>query len=317
MEKCLFSAPFSFIPGIEKDYRAVLPTEFKEIWKRDELTPDPELTAWAMNPGQGFIVTDEVLDLFPKLKVISSPSTGTNHIDKEACARRGISVYCLLDDREKLETISASAEFTFLLLLNALRRLDVAVGEVPAGRWREREDDMRGNELYGKKVGVIGLGRIGRRMTRYCQAFDADVVYWDPYVENADIPRVSMESIFSQCDVVVSCCVLTDETRNMIGRSLLETLKPRAVFVNTSRGEVVNEDDLAFVVTQRPDIRVAVDVICGEVTGTQLSSPLIPFHNSQRIVIAPHIAGVTTESQQKAALIALSLLNRHFDAVRG
>ncbi len=311
--KCLFSAPFSFIPGIEDSYNAVVATEFREIWKKESLIADSKLTAWAMNPGQSFIIDDSVLDLFPSLEVLSSPSTGTNHIDKDACAARGVFVYCLLDDRKGLETISASAEFTFLLLLNAMRRLDVAVNEINENRWRDHEDDLRGNELYSKKVGLVGLGRIGRRMARYCTAFDAEVFYHDPYITKADFLALPIETLFEQCDVVVICCILNDETKGMINATLLERLKPNAVLVNTSRGEIINEEDLAAIICHRPDIRVAVDVVCGEVTATQFASPLIGLHKEGRIIVSPHIAGVTIESQQKAAMTALGLLQRHLE----
>lgn len=308
---CLFSAPFAFIPGLTEAYGAVLPTEFREIWKRDGLRANPNLVAWVPNPGQGFVIDDAVLDLFPALRVISSPSTGRNHIDTAACQRRGISVYSLLDDRSGLETISASAEFTFLLLLNALRRLDTAVGEVHAGRWRDREDDLRGNELYGKSVGLVGLGRIGRRMARWCHAFDAQVAYHDPHVDEPSLPRKNLPELFATSDIVVICCVLTDQTRAMVGRDLLERLRPGAVLVNTSRGEMIDEQALAAVVRERPDLRVVLDVVCGEVTSTQFESPLISLHKEGRIVVTPHIAGATVESQRKAAMIALGLLRRH------
>ena len=287
------------------------PTVFREIWDKEELEPDPALTAWVMNPGQRFVIDDGVLDLFPNLDVLVTPSTGRNHIDLVACERRGIPVYSLHDDRDALNTISASAEFTFLLLLNALRRLDIAIQEVTARRWREREDFMRGRELSAKKVGIVGLGRIGRRMARYCTAFDASVVYYDPYVENEEFHRCSLEELFGQCDIVCICCALTSETTGMISGSLLTRLKEGACLINTSRGEVINEQDLAEVLIRRPDLRVALDVLVDEVTNAHLTSPLLAMHDRGQIVITPHIAGATVESQEKAARIALRLLTRH------
>jgi lactate dehydrogenase-like 2-hydroxyacid dehydrogenase len=130
----LFSAPFAFLPpDVMAGYQAILPMEFREVWSREELLPDPDLAAWIMNPGQGFVIDDSVLDLYPGLRLLVTPSTGRNHIDVPACTRRAIPVLSLLDDRETLDVITASAEFTFLLLLNTLRRLDRAVAEVAAG----------------------------------------------------------------------------------------------------------------------------------------------------------------------------------------
>jgi|AP95_1055475.scaffolds.fasta_scaffold22439_2 D-3-phosphoglycerate dehydrogenase len=312
-DRCLFSAPFTFLPPtVIEAYEALMTTDFREIWSRDELEPDSSLTVWLMNPGQNFIIDDGVLELYPSLKVLVTPSTGRNHISEAACKRRNLPVYSLLDDRETLDSITASSEFTFLLLLNALRRLDVGMAEVSAGRWRQRESLMRGRELAGKQVGLVGLGRIGRRLARYCRAFDADVAYYDPYVLTEDLPVWSLEEIFSQADAVCICCALTPETTGMISGDLLRRLKPEATLINSSRGEVVVEADLVEVLADRSDLRVGLDVLPGEVTNTHHESPLLEFHRSGQIVVTPHIAGASVESQSKAALGALNIIRNHF-----
>lgn len=309
--RCLFSAPFSFLGDIGDAYQAVLPTVFREVWERRALESDRTVTAWVMNPGQRFVIDDAVLDLFPALTVLVTPSTGSNHIDIAAATRRGIPVYSLLDDRAALDRIAASAEFTFLLLLNTLRRLDRAVGEVSARRWRAREDLLRGHELAGRLVGLVGFGRIGRRVARYCAAFDADVVYHDPYVSDPAWPAWPLDRMFAQADAVCLCCRLSEETTGLVDARLLRQLKAGACLVNTSRGEVLVEADLVAVLGERPDLHVGLDVLAGEVTDTLLRSPLLEFHDRGQIVITPHIAGATVESQRKAALAALALLERH------
>ena len=311
-DRCLFSAPFAFLPGdLRRDYEAVMPTCFREVWERAELTPDPDLTAWVVNPGQRFVVDDAVLALYPALRVLVTPSTGRNHVDVRACAGRGLPLLSLLDDRDGLEEIAASAEFTFLLLLNTLRRLDVAVREVSDRRWRHREDLLRGHELSGKLVGLVGLGRIGRRLARYCTAFGARVVYHDPHVTEATLTARPLEALFGECDVVCVCCALTPASEGMITETLLARLKPGACLINTSRGEIVDEKALVAVLAARPDLRVGLDVLGGEVTDSHLTSPLLALHDAGRLVITPHIAGATIESQTRAARIALGLLRRH------
>ena len=292
-------------------FQALVPTEFKEVSRREDLEADAGLTFWVVDPGQNFLVDDEVLGLFPSLEAVITPSTGTNHLHLDACQKRGIAVYSLLDDREGLNTISASAEFTFLLLLNTLRRLDVAMAESSAGRWREREEVMRGRELSGKRVGLVGMGRIGRRMATYCSAFDAEIVYYDPYVDKSPWKKMSLEALFKSSDAVCVCCALTRETDGLIGFPLLSRLKEGASLVNTSRGEVIIETDLVTVLGERPDISVALDVLPGESQDLHRSSELIEFHKRGQIVVTPHVAGATQESQSKAARCALSLLERH------
>ena len=310
---CLFSAPFSFLNEKKEAFYDVQPTIFKEIWDMEELTYDPNISAWIINPGQRFVINSNCLELFPSLEVLITPSTGRNHIDIQTCEQRKITVLSLLDDRESLNSISASAEFTFLLLLNTLRRLDIAMGEVSQGRWRQHEDMMRGNELNGCQVGIVGLGRIGQRMAQWCTAFNAKVVYYDPYINDNEYSSWSLERIFSDSDVVCICCSLNAETKGMINRTLLERLKFSACLVNTSRGEVINESDLLEILKRRKDLRVGLDVLAGEVTKTHLESPLIEMHKSGRIVITPHIAGVSFESQTKAAMCALKLLKSYME----
>ena len=313
--KCLFAAPYGFIPEIQPRYDAVMPTDFIEVWDRVDLPRDARVTALVCHPGYSFRLDAALLDAhFPNLEVLVTASTGNNHVAVDEVREHGIAFYSLLDDREALEEIAASAEGTFLLLLNALKGRGIAysAGEVKAGRWRMNEDGMRGRELQGKRVGVIGMGRIGRRIQRYCKAFGAHVTCYDPYVE-PDAPTFdSLEALFDSSDIVVVSCTLSDETRQMIGAPLLRRLKDDAVFVNSARAEIVDEAALADVLRAKPDIRVGLDVIAGEHAGRTADSPLLPFLENWQITITPHIAGATNESQAKAAMIALSLVKRHY-----
>lgn len=102
------------------------------------------------------------------------------------------------------------------------------------------------------------------------------------------------------------------ETNGMIGTDLLRSMKRNAVFVNTSRGEVVVEQELADIVRERPDLCVAVDVIVGEVTNTHDESPLLPLHREGKMVVTPHIVGATVESPSKATVGGLNALRRFF-----
>jgi D-3-phosphoglycerate dehydrogenase len=312
--KILFSAPHAFMPFImERRYPFMV--EFHEVWHQHELRPDPQITGWITNTGWSFILGDAVLDLFPSLRVVVTPSTGKDHIDEAALKRRGISFYSLLDDRTGLEAIASSAEFTFLLLLNTLRRLPYATQAVRERIWRrDRENELRGHELQGRKVGLVGLGRIGRRMRRYCEAFGASIIYYDPYVECGEVERAeSLETLFASADSIVICCTLTDETHGMIGREALDQMRYGGTLVNTARGAVLDEYALAKFLQVRPDVTIALDVLDGEAKGAQYESPLIELVDQNRIALTPHIAGSSYESQTKAAEIAFGLISKHIN----
>ena len=311
-KKCLFSAPHSFLADIKENFNSILPTEFKEIWNFSEIKYSKNIIVWVVNPGQKFVINDEILNFFPNLELIITPSTGKNHIDEDECLKKNIKVFGLLDARDILSSITASSEFTFLLILNALRKLDFAVLEVSEGRWRDNEDLLRGYELNGRKIGIVGLGRIGSNIARWTTEFGAEVYYYDPYKNNKLYNRKKIKEIFSDSDIICISCILNKETKGLINYELLSNMKKNAVFINTSRGEIVNEKDLSRVLNQRIDIHACVDVLSGEVKGQQHDSPLMRLQKKGRITITPHIAGATFDSQIKAANGALELFRKNF-----
>lgn len=309
---CLFSAPNKFIDKtIFKSSKFSF--QFKEIWKKSDIKKkNLKITSWIVNPGQSFKIDGTILNFFPNLRYLITPSTGSNHIDLEICKKRKIKVFSLLNDRRKLTEIRASSEFTFLLLLNSLRRIDLAINEVDNNRWRQNENLMRGDELYGKSVGIIGLGRIGSNLSKWLKMFGAKVVYYDIKKKNKSIKRKSIKAIFSNSSIICICCSLNKNTHNLINFSKLKLLKKKAILINTSRGEIINEKDLIYFLSKRKDVFFSTDVLSGEINGTNLESKLIKLHKKRRIIITPHIAGASNQSQTKAAQISISLLEKNF-----
>lgn len=306
--KVFFSAPSDFIDLTA--FEDILSIEREEVWYAGDLTPN-DAQAWVPNPGQHFVVDAHVLDLFPHLRLIATPSTGTNHIHPDICESRGVEVMSLLDARQAMERISASAEFTFLHLLNALRRFQLGVTRAKEGRWRSDEHLLRGRELQGRAVGLVGYGRIGRRLSAYLHAFGASVQAFDPYVrcDEMKVKKASdIRSLFRSSEIAIVCCALTDETRGLVNGELLRLLPNKGVLVNTARGEVLDESSICTVLETRQDITLSVDVLDREVTNEHSGSCLWRLCPTGRVIITPHMAGVTVESQQKAAEIALGLV---------
>ena len=267
--------------------------------------------AWICNPLTS--VNELYLARFPYLRYLITPSTGTNHIDLEACKERGIKVLSLLDDREALNEIRASSEFTFMLILMALRKVRAwsyifqsKTHEEKDELYYRNEDTMRGNELYEKYVGIIGYGRIGKNIYDWLKVFGAFPYFLDPYVD-ASKNRAPMATKFTH-DIVVICCSLTEETEGMITKEHLELMQPGAILVNTARAEIINQQDLEEWCAKGGTY--VADVLHGETTGDHVNSPLLSLANC---IITPHIAGTTFESQEKAAKIALNLLRKEIE----
>ena len=260
------------------------------------VTFDPK--AWIPDPHKK--VTKSHLLEMPNLKVISTPSTGTTHIPLDLCEQYGIEVLTLLDNQEALQEIKASSEFAFLLILATLKNFHIGITAVQAGRWHENEDILRGNELHDKTIGIVGLGRIGGNVAAWARMFGCVVISYDPPLGSF---VYSIEDIFAKSDVVLVSCSLNDDTLAMIGENLLLSMRQGACLVNISRGAVLDEEGVVKALKQRPDLRLAVDVVVeqGE------NHPFLDF--PKQVLITPHVAGCTVESQRKAARIALDLLD--------
>lgn len=261
-----------------------------------ELSDDPEVIL--VNPGTEEFLDKEYFKSYESLKVVGTPSTGVNHIDTEYLESRNIKVFCLLDDKPALESISASAEFTWLHIMNLVRKFELATCNTLNWRDDSNEAYLRSNELDNKKIGIIGLGRIGRRIKRYAEAFNMSVKYYDPYVDGG----VDSIQDLSDVDILSINCYLTSETTNLISNGILDDFKDGLVVVNTARGEVVDEDYIYELITSNKII-FGCDVLKNEQNIEQLKeSKLMSLYlkGEKNIVITPHVAGATVESQQKA-----------------
>jgi D-3-phosphoglycerate dehydrogenase / 2-oxoglutarate reductase len=289
--RILFDAPIDFDESLVREYEglgSVVWAPYSSIGYNIASFPPRVAQVWVCNPKADFIINDDVLESFSHLKIIATPSTGTNHIDLAACARRGVKVISLLDDREGLNAISASTEFTFKLILDVLR-LGTPM------------------ELQGKTVGLVGYGRIGQRVAEFLDVADVkDYLRCDP-----KYPAVhdNLETVFSKCDIVVVCCTYNESTHHMIIEQHILSMKPQARLVNTARGEVIDEEGMKRALEQRPDIRVALDVLEGETTGT--ANP--DWFLERGHIVTPHIAGETFDSRTKAARIILNLLKKELE----
>ena len=258
---------------------------------------DPECIV--VNPGTDIFLGEDYFSHYENLKIVGTPSTGVNHLDVDYLNNRNIAAKCLLDNRNVLENIHASAEFTWLHIMNAFRKFIPAVNNVE--KWREdgNESLLRSNELAGKTIGIIGLGRIGRKIAKYAKAFNMNVEYYDPYVDNCQYKRVFSLTNLQNVDILCISCYLTEETRGLIGGGILDDFKQGLVVVNTSRGEVVDEEYIYNLII-KDKIFYSCDVLCGEQNINMLKKSKLLNLDRDNIVITPHVAGATVESQTKA-----------------
>ena len=301
-----WSAPFR---DEWRDWAWPCEMSFDEVWSPlDLLSVAPDIHVYYANPNAAFVLGGDIKNKFPNLSLVVTPSTGETHLDRVSLRSRHVAVLSLRDDLEALSKIRASSEFTFLMILNALRRIDAAILE---DNWGRDEDDLRGQELYGKMVGLIGHGRIGKNLETWLRAFGAGV-YWNDPEQGTNVYCPSVEWMFRNCRIVVICCSMNRTSLGMVKPGLVRLMRQGAFLINTARGEIV-DDGVGMVLAARPDLTYWTDVLSGEAGGDILRSPFLGLPN---VHVTPHIAGTTFESQEKAARIALSLSKRYLDAHR-
>ncbi len=289
-------------------------------YSRSELI-DAVATADGLIVRLGHAIDDEVLSASPRLHVISSATTGLDHIDLEAAARRGVTVLSLKGETEFLRSIRATSEHTWAILLALVRRIHRAHHHVENGGWDR--DRFRGQELAGRRLGIVGFGRIGSRVCQYGLSFGMDVMAYDPYLDRwpedaAHAP--SLQAMLERTDVLTIHVPLNDETRGMIGGAELGLLPSRAIVVNTSRGGIVDEAALLAALESGHLAGAALDVLDHEdalVAGTGgAQHPLLAYAAAHdNLLLTPHLGGATHESmastEEFMALKLRAWLTRH------
>jgi D-3-phosphoglycerate dehydrogenase len=246
-------------------------------------------------------VDAEVLEAGRRLKVVGRAGIGLDNVDVAAATRLGIMVV----NAPQSNVISA-AEHTVALILAQARNIPQAHLALREGRWERGR--FQGAELYGKTLGIVGLGRVGALVAQRLNAFGMHLLAYDPYVSRdraaqMGVELASLADVLARADVVTVHLPKTPETTGLIGQSELAAMKPGARLVNTARGGIVDEAALAKAIDDGHLAGAALDVFAEEPT-TQ--SPLFDLDG---VVVTPHLGASTTEAQDKAGVtIAQQLL---------
>lgn len=246
--------------------------------------------------------TQAVLSSAPSLRVIARLGVGYDSIDVSAATQRGVVVACTPGTNHE-----AVAEHAFALLLAGVKRIVSGHADVAQGGFRRQPT----SSLRGKMLGLVGLGRIGRAVARRAAAFDMRVIAYDPLLASppADAPGVELvplAELLARSDVISLHCAATDETARLIRRETLAQMKPGAILLNTARGSLVDEADLAQALQSGQVAAAGLDVFERE---PPAGSPLLTAPN---VVLSPHIAGVDEQAfEDMANMAAQTIVDLH------
>ena len=254
------------------------------------------------------LITANDMASFPELKYIGVLATGYNVVDIDAAKARGIVVTNI-----PAYSTSSVAQMVFAHVLNITQRVGYYANENTQGRWTNNADfcywDTNLVELDGKKMGIVGYGNIGKATARIALAFGMEVLAYTSK-EQKDLPqgikKATLDELFTESDVVSLHCPLTPETKELVNADRLKTMKPSAILINTGRGPLVNEQDLADALNEGRIAGAGLDVL--SVEPSVANNPLLSAKNC---FITPHIAWATKEARTRLMDIAINNLRSY------
>ena len=283
---------------------------FLEEGSRDEvrnLLLKENINSILCNPNQQTYKIDKNLLKDTNVTLINTCSTGMNHIDVEYCKNNNIKIYSLTKDMDLINDLPSTSELAFGLMLSLLRNIPKCNNHVSRYHWDYTQ--FMGRQVKDLKIGIIGYGRLGKMMKKYCDAFDAKTYVYDPYI---DIKQTSLDDMFTECDVISLHVHVTNETKYMISKKLLGLSKKGLYIVNTSRGEIVNEKDIIQALNNENLLGYGTDVIEDEFSDLTKSPIITSMNEGKNILVTPHIGGMTIEGQTKAYKWAINKFkNKH------
>lgn len=247
----------------------------------------------------------QLLDSAPKLQFVVSPTTGLDHIDLAYLASRNIQIISLRGERAFLDTIQATSEFTWGLLLSLMRNIPSSHQSLLNGV-RDR-DQFKGFELHEKSIGIVGFGRIGSKIANYAEAFGMNILAYDND-ESIEVEGVTfvdhLETLIEKADILSIHLPLTPQTHQIFDDNLLSKLKTGSFLVNTARGDLLDHEALLRLLNSGQLAGAALDVLPEErVKNSEIIKKLTTYaSNNSNLILSPHLGGATFESMEKTEL---------------
>jgi glyoxylate reductase len=241
-------------------------------------------------------ITEIILEQAPYLCVVSNMAVGVDNIDIEACNKRKIPV-----GNTPGVLTESTADLTMALLLSVARNIPSANVDAREGRWKTWSPaGWLGMELKGSTMGIIGMGKIGKAVAKRVLGFGMNIIFTDPEpVPHPNASQVSFDQLLKQSDIISLHAPLTSDTRGMINKSTLSLMKPSAILINTSRGQLVDTNALVEALQEKIITAVALDV-----TDPEPLPPTHPLYSFPNCLIVPHIGSATQKTRRRMAELA-------------
>lgn len=242
------------------------------------------------------MISKEVMEN-SNLKLICISATGTNNVDLEFAKQKNIPVKNVAG-----YSSSSVVQVAFSMIFHFVQKLDYYKKYVDEGNWQKSKMfthiDKPFFELDGKKVGIIGLGDIGRNFAKKAKVFDCEVLYFSTSGKNSnsEYKQVELNELLSTCDIITIHCPLNADTKDLLNYENMKNIKDRAILLNLGRGGIINEADLAKIIDEK-EIYCGIDVVAVEpILG---DNPLLKVKNKDRLLLTPHIGWASVEARTR------------------
>jgi len=253
-------------------------------------------------------IDEKVIKSLPSsIKIISNFAVGFGNIDHEAAKKRNIIVTNTPD-----VLTDATAEIAMLLILGACRRANEGMEYAKKENWKWSADFLIGKQLTGSRLGILGMGRIGRALAKIAKSFGMEIHYRNrsrlsPEIENGAKFHESIKSLFSVSDVLSICCPATKETKNIINKETLEYFPTGAIITNVARGDMIEDEAMVEALNNRKIYAIGLDVYKGE---PKINSGYL---NQPTAFILPHLGSATKKTRTAMADLAISNIDEFFN----
>ena len=302
--KILSITPISHIRNVEKELKKIGELKILNDPSVDQVKKIiHQFDAIFTNPNKSKVfIGKHVFDRAKKLKVICTASTGTNHIDLKYANKKKIKIISLKKEKKIINKISSTSEHALALTLASLRNVVSSNRSVLAGKWDYMNFISR--QINFMTIGIIGYGRLGKKYANYCKALGSKIIFYDPYKkqDSKKIKKIDdLNRLLKLSDIISIHVHLDNETYHKFDKSIFKKLKKDVIIVNTSRGDVINEDHLVGFLKRNKKAKFAADVIENEIF-SKTKNRLIKYakKNLNQVIVTPHIGGMTSEAQQIA-----------------
>lgn len=299
--RVLCTAPLNRYPEVVKYFHTKFDGEIVEYMHYEDLV-DKIHQFNGLIPNARISVSTEVIENASKLKAIYQPSMGFEHIDVETLRTKKIKFNALgIDDFRY--SLWSTAEHALSLLIMLMKESFKSVDNVRShGSWDNRP--YRIKDFHEITVGVIGYGNIGSKFAKLCTNLGAKVIVYDPYLKDENFPkivkRLDLEKVLRKSDFISLHVPLNQETKDLIGKDELNLMKNNACIINTSRGGVINENELLTVLQKKSIYGAALDVLENESPFGVANHPLVKYASTNNnLIITPHLGGSSFSYMEK------------------